>query len=240
MKILVLGHKGMLGHMVLKYMQFKGIECYIINHRYPTTLFKNFIRSWEGAYIINCIGAIPQKCEKFFSVNYSLPIFLDTQAQCKIIHPGTDCEKDVFTYGATKKGASDWLKDYGRQTKIIKTSIIGPELNSNYGLLEWFLSQKKKVSGFSNVYWNGVTTHFWAKFSLALMVHWDKFDTETILASKCISKHELLKIIKQVYGKETKIGIRKRPKINKCLVGLNTKPIIEQLQEMREFYEKSK
>ena len=41
---------------------------------------------------------------------------------------------------------------------IIRTSTIGHEINSKFGLLEWFLSQKKVVYGFKNAYFSGPTT----------------------------------------------------------------------------------
>ena len=59
MKVLVLGHKGMLGHMVSKLLSTKGIEVFTIECRWSTSCFKNIIEKIEGDYIINCIGAIP-------------------------------------------------------------------------------------------------------------------------------------------------------------------------------------
>ena len=46
----------------------------------------------------------------------------------------------------------------------IRTSIIGPQLTSNTGLLEWFLKQENEVKGYAEVKWNGVTTLECAKF----------------------------------------------------------------------------
>ena len=48
---------------------------------------------------------------------------------------------------------------YIHQNSItLRTSIIGHELGSSYGLLEWFLKSKNKVLGYENVKFNGVTT----------------------------------------------------------------------------------
>ena len=101
--------------------------------------------------IINCIGAIPQKVDKF-DINWEIPIWLNENTNCKIIHPATDCEIDISNYGLSKKRATDYIKNYGKSTKIIQTSIIGPELNSNDSLLEWFLSQRGEVYGYTKVY----------------------------------------------------------------------------------------
>jgi len=43
---------------------------------------------------------------------------------------------------------------------VLRTSIIGEELHNNNSLIEWAKSQKgKKIFGFKNHLWNGVTTN---------------------------------------------------------------------------------
>jgi dTDP-4-dehydrorhamnose reductase len=61
MKVLVLGHKGMLGHMVSKLLTSKNIEVTTTECRWSTSCFKNTIKDFDGDYIINCIGAIHQR-----------------------------------------------------------------------------------------------------------------------------------------------------------------------------------
>ena len=142
--ILILGHKGMLGHMVHKVLS-DSYEIKTINERFPNWNKELF----DGIdLIINCIGAIPQKTEEF-DINWQIPLWLDKNTDCNIIHPATDCEVDNSSYGISKKQASNYIKDHCKTTKIIQTSIIGPELNSNYSLLEWFLSQEGEINGYS-------------------------------------------------------------------------------------------
>ena len=145
MKVLVLGHKGMLGHMVTKYLLDNDVEVITTSARWPKSPFKLGVRL---DYVINCIGAIPQRTDTF-DINWQLPIWLDLHSPCKVIHPGTDCEMDGDDYGKSKRVASDYLKSYGSKTKILKTSIIGPEINGNASLLEWFLSQNNEVFGYT-------------------------------------------------------------------------------------------
>ena len=86
----------------------------------------------------------------------------------------------------------------------IRTSIIGPQLMSNSGLLEWFLKQENEVRGYAEVKWNGVTTLECAKF-----IDWainQKMTGLVHLFSKKISKYDLLNIIKKAYGKNIKIN----------------------------------
>ena len=199
MKVLVLGHKGMLGHMVVRYLKSRPIHVETTNQRFP---FKKL--DFKGEYIINCIGAIPQKTNNF-NVNYELPIWLDNNMTCKIIHPGTDCEMDNDDYGLSKAKAAKYLIENSKRTKILKTSIIGPELDGNASLLEWFLSQEKEVFGYTKAMWNGNTTLQWAKQCLHLIENWDSYKTLTILEGECISKYNMLNPIKEVFGKTIKI-----------------------------------
>ena len=83
-KVLVLGHQGMLGHMVVKFLRDQNIDIYTINKRWPSS--QQEIKMFDGDYIINCIGAIPQSSNNF-DINWELPIWLDLHASCKIIHP---------------------------------------------------------------------------------------------------------------------------------------------------------
>lgn len=229
MKIFLLGHKGMLGHMVLMYFKSQGIKVHTLTERFPnwnSDIFKG------SDYVINCIGAIPQRTNNF-KINYELPMWLSNNLKCKIIHPGTDCEIDKDDYGLSKKRATDFILNKSKNTKILKASIIGPELNSNASLLEWFLSQKTEVFGYTQAIWNGVTTYEWSKQCLNLINNWTNYNKLTILSSNPVSKYELLNIIKEVYNKNINI-IPKELGKNKTLVGdIKTKNIKEQLWELK-------
>lgn len=120
-----------------------------------------------------------------------------------------------------------------KKTKSIKTSIIGPELNGTSSLLEWFLSQKKEVFGYTKAIWNGVTTLEWSKHCLKLINNWDDYNKTTILYSDNVSKYELLNVIKKVFNKNIKITKKELGK-NKTLKGnIKTKNIREQLIELK-------
>jgi|TARA_R110001583_G_scaffold53156_2_gene164241 dTDP-4-dehydrorhamnose reductase len=231
MELLVLGHKGMLGHMVVKFLK-EHYNIHTISTRWPEC--KSEILEFKGDYIINCIGAIPQRINNF-DINWYLPIWLDLNVRCRVIHPGTDCEMDDDNYGISKRIAADYIREHGKQTKSIKTSIIGPELNSNASLLEWFLSQEGEVFGYTNALWNGNTTLEWAKQCFHLMNNWNLSDNETIISSTPISKYNLLRAIKDIFDKD--IIINKQDKgTNKCLNGtIHTGTIQKQLIELKKF-----
>ncbi len=238
MKVLILGHTGMLGNCVDKYLSsFENIETFNVDGRWPDDDFLTEIVNMDVDYVINCIGAIPQRTKEF-DINYELPIWLDKNLECRVIHPGTDCEMDNDHYGISKVNASDYIKNDGEITKIIKTSIIGHELNSCNSLLDWFLNSEGSVSGYSQAMWNGNTTLEWAKACLELINNWNTWETETIIKSYCISKFELLTEIADIYEINTEIKSDASVVVDKCLVkGKQRNPISIQLKELKEFYE---
>jgi dTDP-4-dehydrorhamnose reductase len=236
LKILILGHKGMLGHMVKNYFESQKQKIETCNYRWPTKEMKNYIIHSNPDFIINCIGAIPQR-KTTFKINYELPIWLDKYSKSQIIHPGTDCDDDD-DYGNSKKRATNFIIKESNQTKIIKTSILGTELKGNASLLEWFLSQKGEVDGYSKAIWSGNTTLEWAKHCYDLTLNWDNYKVETVLQGETVSKYNLLKIISEVWGK--KIKINKIPLgTDRSLLGdIKTSNIKSQLIELKSFNEK--
>ena len=238
MKILILGHTGMLGHMVQKYLNKFDYEISTTTHRWPSNELKLLIKNYDGDYIINCIGAIHQRT-KNFEVNWELPIYLDVSSNCRVIHPGTDCEMDLDEYGTSKRISKNFIINDGVRTKSITTSILGPELNTNFSLMGWFLSQKKgtTLNGYSKYMWNGNTTLTWSKYCNDLILNWEKYNNDTILSSECVSKKEILDSLNEVFNRENKIINDDSVVFNKCLFSDYVTPHIKkQIMELKEFY----
>ena len=236
MRILVIGHTGMLGNAVHRYLQ----QYYIvdtIDYRWPTEYFVDYIRTYGGDYIINCIGAIPQKTNDF-GINSILPVFLELNSNCKIIHPATDCESDNSIYGISKHIATEWPRSNATKTYIFKTSIIGIELNTTDSLLCWFLNQSK-ANGYTQAKWNGITTLEWAKQCKHLIENQNLQSTYTVFNTNCISKFELLTLIKEVFNHDAEIHQVDNIGSDKCLLGhVELKDIKQQLLDLKEFYER--
>jgi|TARA_A100000172_G_scaffold51200_2_gene32209 dTDP-4-dehydrorhamnose reductase len=229
----------MLGSTVLRYLSSVP-ECHVetVETRWPSSEFKNYLIEFSGDVIVNCIGAIPQRTNTF-DINFELPIWIDQNASCSVIHAGTDCESDEDLYGASKRQAADYFMREGQRTKSIKCSIIGTELTSKQGLLEWFLASENELYGYTHQMWNGITTLQWAKICWDLIRDFQCFSEVVIPYSECISKFNLLTIMKDVYGKDIKILENDKIKINKCLVGNTSTPSIkEQLLELKGFNSK--
>lgn len=191
MRIVVLGHKGMLGHVCVRYFSEIGHEVVTVDKRYlnsyPDKFFDD-VKTVEPEVIINCIGLIKQKsddADRLLVMNAAFPLELSIRFSSKdtiIIHPSTDCifsgkkgkyfvdsiPDPVDMYGVSKTLGETVLRY--PLTWILRCSIIGPELvdnngnNNKVGLLEWFLSkvEDKKNNG-SNVDNTiyGFTNHKW-------------------------------------------------------------------------------
>ena len=234
MKVLILGHKGMLGSMVHKYYEHKDIKCITTNYRWPSNEFKNVIKNFKGDAIINCI-VITNPNKKGIAINHELPKYLDQEKKCKIIHPGTDSENEVGLYAASKFSASYYINTVGKNTKIIRSSIIGPELNPKPYLFE-YINNSEEINLSNKAKWNGSTTLYWAQFSLLLLYSWDTYEVDTIIGSECNSKFELAKIIKDVFELKVDVSSTDKVIINRCLKKLKHKiPIKEQLIDLKHF-----
>lgn len=236
MDVLVLGHRGMLGHMVVKHLVKSGDTVQTLDYKFPSAEFKSSVRSFKGDFIINCIGAIPQRTADF-KVNTDVPLWLSNNVSCKVIHPGTDCEMDIDAYGTSKRIAGEYIKLYSNNTKILKTSIVGPEEGTANGLMAWLGAQTGTVAGYTKAMWNGNTTLEWAKHANRLMHHWNEYETETILASNPISKYAMLHLFAEYYGKTDLIIRPVELGKDKCLTGtINTAPLSHQLDELKQSY----
>ena len=124
-------------------------------------------------------------------------------------------------------------------TLTVRTSIIGPELNGNASFLCWFLSNEdgSTVNGYSNHMWNGITTYYWAKFSINLIENWSEYNKRTILASNCLSKYDMCEIFNKVYQRNIIVKpFETEQSLDKCLeYDVKLHDIEHQLIEMLKF-----
>ena len=235
MDVMVLGHKGMLGHMVVKYLSRLGYTVRTIDNKFPSVEFESAVRNFKGDFIINCIGDIPQRTSDF-KVNTDVPIWLSHNAPCNVIHPGTDCEMDTDVYGTSKRIASEYIKLYSSNTKILKCSIVGPEQGTANGLMAWLGAQEGEVNGYTQAIWNGNTTLEWSKYAEQLLCNWDEYDTETILEGNPISKHDMLHLFAEYYNKTDLLIEPVELGKDKCLVGtIKTGFLSHQLNELKQY-----
>jgi len=200
-RVLILGHNGMLGHVVYNFLKQQGLKVRTINYQWPSNEFLNEIINSNDDFLINCIGSIPQKEKNnlnFISNNFLLPVFLSSYFKNKIIHASSDCEnlnEDFLDEYAKSKTKSFKILSNNKNVNIIKTSIIGPEINHKKSLWEWIANNKdEKILGYTNHFWNGITTLQWAKIALMIIKNDIKHNIINI-GSSPISKFDLLKIL---------------------------------------------
>ena len=104
-------------------------------------------------------------------------------------------------------------------TITIRTSIIGHELKSKNGLVEWFLSQQTQCQCFNRVIFSGFPTVVLAQIIRDFVIPNADLNGVHHIASNPISKRELLLLIAEVYGKKIKFITNNKVQINRSLNG---------------------
>ena len=90
--------------------------------------------------------SFPQKLKNLYKLENTK--WLEENTNCKIIHPSTDCEMDNDDYGLSKRKQLIILKIKVLKLKCFKRLLL-TELNSNNSLLEWFITKKGEVFGYT-------------------------------------------------------------------------------------------
>lgn len=180
---------------------------------------RNAIEKTKPDVLINCIGIVKQLPAaqdplQSIAVNALFPHQLAKMCQqrnVRFIHISTDC---VFSgnqgdYSETDLSDADDL--YGKTKFLgevasqgcltIRTSIIGRELNSAHGLIDWFLSQEGKIiSGYKKAIFSGLTTIALSEIIGQIISDYPDLHGVLQVASKPVSKFDLLHIVKKTYG----------------------------------------
>lgn len=247
MKILVLGSQGMAGHMIAHYLERNGFEVYRAARKNESLFIEVSVResidevinSDSYDYVINCIGMLAgissKNPEKAALVNGWLPHYLElllSEKSTRLIHLSSDCVFNGQRGNYIESDVCDEMNFYGRSKSMgevrnnkditFRTSIIGPELNPDgVGLLKWVLTHPdKKVPGWANAKWNGVTTLQLAKCLAKYMLDPKISGVYHLVSNQHkITKYELLCLINEIYELNKEIVLTYVPKnIDKVLV----------------------
>ena len=106
--------------------------------------------------------------------------------------------KDGSDIYAITKALGEPLKE---NSLTLRTSIVGPELGKNgSGLFHWFMNQSDRVSGFTRMFWSGVTTLELAK-AILWFIDNNYNGIYHITNNEVISKDQLLNLFK-IYTKK--------------------------------------
>jgi dTDP-4-dehydrorhamnose reductase len=174
--------------------------------------------------IVNCIGIIKQLPAAqdpiiSLSINSLLPHRLQRLARAagaRLIHLSTDC---VFrgTKGMyTEDDLSDAADLYGRSKSLgetsgpgaltLRTSIIGRELETQSGLMEWFLgSRGKRVNAFSRAIYSGFSTQVMSRIIQMVVTKHPDLDGLWQVSSEPITKLDLLGLLRDSFRLEVEL-----------------------------------
>jgi len=187
---------------------------------------EELIQNVEPDWIINCIGVIKQKInehdkrsvENTLQINQIFPHQIAKAvagSKIKVIQIATDCVFNGFKGKYSEVSPHDALDLYGKSKSKgevvspeflnLRVSIIGKEIESNYSLVSWFLSQKigSEIDGYLNHFWNGITSRAFARIVSGIILN-DEFVSGTfhVLPVDQISKYELLQLLRKHFDRE--------------------------------------
>ena len=164
-------------------------------------------------FVLNCSGLIKHKIvegEKAMVVNGEFPQQLASMfgRSARIIQIATDCVFSGKGLNYTEASEKDATDVYG-VSKIagevqsnnflnLRTSVIGLEIEAKIELLEWVIKAPagEVLNGFTNHFWNGITTLAFAKVILGI-IRSGNFEAGTLhlIPANSTSKAELIRLI---------------------------------------------
>jgi dTDP-4-dehydrorhamnose reductase len=207
----------------------RGVD--VENHDSLTALFAQT----RPEVVVNCIGLVKQLAQAddplaALPINALLPHRIARMCSLtgsRFIHVSTDC---VFagTQGAYREsdtpdardlyGLSKYLGEVDAENAItLRTSIIGHELASAHGLVGWFLAQSGSVRGYTRAIFSGLPTVELARVIDEVVLPRPDLRGLHHVSAAPINKHDLLRLVAQVYGKQIDIVADDRLVIDRSL-----------------------
>jgi dTDP-4-dehydrorhamnose reductase len=185
------------------------------------------LASIQPDLVINCIGLIKQMGHlardpiMSISLNALLPhriSLICRAAKIRMVHISTDCVFSGKKGNYLESDESDAEDLYGRSKFLgevaypphsitLRTSIIGRELKTRLGLIEWFLSQKDgdTIRGYKHAIYSGFTTDELSRIIMNNIIPYPELTGLYHVSSDPINKYDLLQIANQVFGRRIKI-----------------------------------
>lgn len=173
--------------------------------------------------VINCVGLVKQLAEAnnpllAISVNALLPHRLAQLCELKgarLVHISTDCVFSGKKGNYTESDVSDASDLYGMSKYLgevnhphcitLRTSIIGHELDSCNGLLEWFLRQQGTCRGYTRAIFSGLPAVVLAQIVRDIIIRRPEIHGVYHVSADPSSKFDLLHLIAGVYGKTIEV-----------------------------------
>jgi dTDP-4-dehydrorhamnose reductase len=173
--------------------------------------------------VVNCAGMtkhLPECTDplKALPINSLLPHRLANLCQltkARLIHISTDCVFSGSKGGYIESDTPDATDVYGKSKELgeirtkdvvtLRTSTIGPELNSHHGLLEWFLCQDA-CKGYRKAIFSGLPSLELARVIRDVVIPNQSLGGLYHVGADPIDKNTLLHLIAEQYRKRVKIS----------------------------------
>lgn len=173
--------------------------------------------------VINCIGLTKHHRQSYdallsIPLNALLPhrmADLCAASGARLVHVSTDCVFSGSKGRYVEGDAPDAIDVYGKSKYLgevdyphaitLRTSTIGHELQSAYGLLEWFLAQQNSCKGFRRAIFSGLPSAVFAQIVRDVVIPRPDLHGLYQVGGKPIDKYSLLRLIAAEYGKQTDI-----------------------------------
>lgn len=186
--------------------------------------------------VVNAIGIVKQVAAgkdviQSLEVNAILPHHLARMSEelgFRLITISTDCifsgrkgmyretdEPDATDLYAVSKRFGE---PEGKSVLVLRTSIIGPEVGTRHGLLEWFLSNVgTSVNGFERAIFSGLPTVVLSDLISDLIADHPELNGMYHVSAEPISKLRLLEMIRDIYSVGVQISPKAEPAIDRSL-----------------------
>jgi dTDP-4-dehydrorhamnose reductase len=184
----------------------------------------SLLEEWRPHAVVNCVGVIKQLPEGddpvvCIHINALFPHLLARACRergIRLIHISTDCVFSGHRGNYREDDPSDAVDLYGRTKYLgevsepgcitVRTSMIGRELSSSHGLLEWFLAQRgRSVRGYRKAVFSGLTTLELASVITRILTEWTFLSGVCQVVAEPIDKYSLLCLIRDIFGLEVEI-----------------------------------
>lgn len=183
----------------------------------------SFFQAVRPNVVINAIGLVKQLAQSkdpliALPINAILPhrlVRLSDLVGARLIHVSTDCVFSGRKGGYTETDLPDAEDLYGRSKLLgevdypnavtLRTSIIGRELATQNGLVDWFLAQEGSVSGYTNAIFSGLTTDELTRVILRHVLPNPDLRGIYHVSVAPIDKCSLLRLVRNEYGLDTSI-----------------------------------
>jgi dTDP-4-dehydrorhamnose reductase len=193
-----------------------------VDVRHPDGLVRVFAET-RPEVVVNCVGMIKQRAGaedplQAIALNAMLPHRLARWCAlvgARLVHISTDCVFSGKKGGYRETDFPDAEDLYGRSkllgevaeahTLTLRTSLIGHALKGRHGLVDWFLAQENRCSGYTRAVFSGLPTVELARVIRDVVLPRDGLSGVYHVAAAPISKYDLLCQVAGVYGKQIEI-----------------------------------